>query len=230
MVKQYVVHGESAYHGAQDPAWCEVIKDVKAGVIEKIVIWKVDRLDRRNLLVAVPMVNKALDAGASVEFATQAFIDLSTSQGRIAFAMFVEMANQESQTKSDRIRAKQAALRAAGSFAAGAVPFGYALVQQDGKKVLVPDSVTAPVVRRIFQMIAGGSTLLEVARALTAEGISTGYGKSVWAEGTVRAIIRNAVYRGLLQHGRKVTYAATEPLVTAAEWLNANQALAARGG
>lgn len=227
VIKQYVVHGESAYHGEQDPAWQEVISDVQAGVIEVVVLWKVDRLDRRNLLVAVPMVNKALDAGAAVEFATQAFIDLTTSQGRIAFAMFVEMAHEESKVKSDRMKAKQAALRAAGSFAAGAVPYGYTLVPEDGKKVLVPDTQAAEVVRRIFRAVAAGSTLLEVARSLA--GIPTGYGKAVWAEGTVRAIIRNAVYRGLLQHGRKVTYAETEPLVTAAEWLAANQALASRG-
>ncbi len=64
VVKRYVVHGESAYHGEQDPDWSKVVADVKARVIDAVVIWKVDRLDRRNLLVAVPMVNRALDVEA----------------------------------------------------------------------------------------------------------------------------------------------------------------------
>jgi site-specific DNA recombinase len=151
VVDTVTVHGESAFHGEQDPYWSKAVESDA----DVIVCWKVDRLDRRNLMAAVPMVNRAISAGKRVEFATQQFIDLTTMQGRIAFAMFCEMAHEESKIKSDRTKAKHSALRAAGSWAHGVVPTGYDLDVVGGVKVLKPNA-DAPHVVRVFELAAEG--------------------------------------------------------------------------
>jgi site-specific DNA recombinase len=63
----------------------------------------------------------------------------------------------------------------------------------------VLDPTTAPIVRRIFEAIAGGSTLRALATALTLEGIATPTGRgAVWSLPTLRHILRNPVYIGRL--------------------------------
>ena len=214
------VHGESAFHGEQDPYWAQAI----AADADVIVCWKVDRLDRRNLMVAVPMVNRAIDAGKRVEFATQQFIDLSAMQGRIAFA---KMAHEESRIKSDRIKAKHARLRAAESVT-GKAPYGYQIVAAEGRKIFAPTDAGRAFVPGIFERIASGASLLDVARWLTAEGAETRTGLSVWNEGTIRQIILNGVYAGRVTHNGQ-TFMRCQALVPADVQRRAQETLRARG-
>ena len=218
------VHGESAFHGEQDPYWTRAVESDA----DVIVCWKVDRLDRRNLMVAVPMVNRAIAAGKRVEFATQQFIDLSTMQGRIAFAMFCEMAHEESKIKSDRIKAKHANLRAVESFMSGRAPYGYEIATVDGRKTLLPTEAGRQYVPGIFERIASGASLLDVARWLTAEGVETSTGLAVWNEGVIRQIILQGIYAGRVTH-KGTTYMRVEALVTADVQRAAQEALKARG-
>ena len=209
-----VVHGESAFHGEQDPYWTKAV-EADADVI---VLWKVDRLDRRNLLVAVPMVNRALEVGKRVEFATQQFIDLTNMQGRIAFAMFCEMAYEESKIKSDRIKSTHADLRARGSFAHGNIMVGYDIEVRDGIKILVPNDL-APLVREAFELAAEGLSMAKIEARVPGLGLTD--------SGIIR-MIRHPVYRGQVQY-KGVAYASAEPIVSSALWLRANQAINAKG-
>jgi hypothetical protein len=137
------------------------------------------------------------------------------------------MGHHESQTKADRTRIKQAALRAAGSYAVGEIPYGYDVVTlPDGRKTLRPND-QAPVVTRIFKEVAADATFYEVARGLTADGIPTYRGNAIWSEGSIKHIIRRTIYRGHVQY-RRVTYMEVEPLTTAADWLRANEGVKAR--
>jgi site-specific DNA recombinase len=219
---EYVVHGESAFHGEQDPYWSRAVADIESGVIQTVVIWKVDRLDRRNMLVAIPMVNRALDAGGSVEFATQTFIDLTTMQGRIAFAMFCEMAHQESQIKSDRIKAKLPEFRANGALW-GRPPWGYVVTGGRYAKGIEPTDECREIAPIMFAMIRDGSSLREVAEWLDAQGVrprgvqaKDGDGRKLrtldgepviaygrWHEGSVRQTIGNMTYAGRRLDGQR---------------------------
>ena len=52
----FEVHGKSAYKGDQDPDWRKVVRAIEDNEIDVVVCWMVDRLDRKNILHAVPMV------------------------------------------------------------------------------------------------------------------------------------------------------------------------------
>ncbi len=229
VAETYRVHGQSADHGEHEPELRRALADIKAGKIEVLVVWKSDRLERRGAYALMGLIREAMLVGGRLEFVTEPALNNASDPiaGPMLQAFYGAMGQHDSQTKSDRTAIKQAALRAAGSYAMGQVPYGYDIVTlPDGRKTLWPN-VAAPVVARIFKEVAAGSTFSEVARGLTADGIPTYTGGAVWSEGSLKHIIRRRAYRGHLQY-RGVTYMEVEPLTTAADWLAANQGVKAR--
>jgi site-specific DNA recombinase len=208
VVKTYTVHGKSAYKGDQDPDWQRVVKDVKSGKISVVVVWNVDRLDRRNIMHAIPMVNAVLDIDGRIEFATQS-IDLTTMEGRIGFAIYCEQALAESKIKSGRVLAKHNALRAVNAFV-GRPPFGYRIVCAEGcgpvngkhehPKTLEPDPALVPYVKGMAERYLTGSTLTAICEWLDAEGVKPS-GGGMWQPRTVRLILGSPTLVGRRKHG-----------------------------
>jgi site-specific DNA recombinase len=95
------------------------------------------------------------------------------------------------------------------------VPFGYRRngVEEDGQlvfkhdpkrhaKALVEDPKTAPYVVRIFEMRRDQRSWADIARWLADEGIRPARGGSdVWAISTLRNLIENETYVGVLKYG-----------------------------
>ena len=204
----YTVHGKSAYKGAQDPDWQRVVNDVKSGKISVVVVWNVDRLDRRNIMHAIPMVNAVAEVGGRIEFATQS-IDLTTMEGRIGFAIYCEQAHSESKIKSGRVLIKHNALRAANAFV-GRPPFGYRIVCAEGcgpvngkhehNKTLEPDPVLVPYVKGMADRYLTGSTLTAICEWLDSEGVKPS-GGGQWQQKTVRLILSSPTLTGRRRHG-----------------------------
>ena len=187
------MHGKSAYkHGQLDPAWQQVVDDVKAGIIQVVVMWKVDRFDRQNMMHAVPMANMVLDAGGRIEFATQP-IDLSTGPGRMAFAMYCEQAYEESKTKSDRIRIKLDAVRENQALW-GREPFGYQIAEDGKYKYLELDPYESGILKDMVRWyLDDGLTLVAIARKLDELEVPTSNTttRNGWAPKIVKDILRS---------------------------------------
>ena len=83
-------------------------------------------------------------------------------------------------------------------------PYGYKKVYvQDGPKTRPRLELNPPadkVVRRIFQLVLKGKTILDVTKTLNAEGILTTKGKR-WHKATVLKILNNEAYTGTLVWG-----------------------------
>lgn len=98
-------------------------------------------------------------------------------------AFYGAMGHHESQTKSDRTKIKQAALRASGSFSSGTAPFGLQIVElPDGRKTLVA-STDVHIVQRIYKEVSEGSSLGQVVQSLYADRVTTRGGASEGAGG-----------------------------------------------
>lgn len=118
---------------------------------------------------------------------------------------------RERVTRGQRARAERDGLPLSGPTA----PYGYRWVYEtraDGrqrKTRLEEDPTAAPIVRRIFQEVANGATLGEVARGLDADGIPTPSQvrpntirkpiATQWARSTVHKMIANLYYAGAAQ-------------------------------
>jgi DNA invertase Pin-like site-specific DNA recombinase len=200
VARTYTARGKSAYKkGELDAAWREVVDDVKAGLIQVVVLWKVTRLDRQNLMHPVPMVNMVLDAadkagrnlGARIEFVTQP-MDLTTSQGRIAFAMYCEQAYTESKDKSDNVKIAKASIRRNGKFD-GRIPYGYRVVGTvKYEKHLEPDIPgTGEVMRDIVKWYLEGDTLAAIANRLDGMRIQVPNHKKPSGKGWSPATLHN---------------------------------------
>ena len=85
------------------------------------------------------------------------------------------------------------------------VPYGYHHVARQGDVVahVVIDNVQAEVVRKIFRWHADESTSIrQIAKRLTREGIPTPKGNSRWGESSVHKIVRRDDYVGTLNYNR----------------------------
>ena len=84
-------------------------------------------------------------------------------------------------------------------------PYGYkrVLVQDGAKKrpkLELDPASRRLVVRRVFDMVLQGRSILEVTKTLNAEGIPTTNGKK-WLKTTIHTMLDNEVYTGALVWG-----------------------------
>jgi hypothetical protein len=114
------------------------------------------------------------------------------------------------------------------------VPFGYRRnADADGVKVdsgrdakaLVPDPHVAPLLAGIFERRADGHPWAAIARWLDEHGVAPktpkrrdGRGTGAWTVSTLKNMIANEVYLGVVQLGARRLEGAHEPLVTRALW------------
>jgi site-specific DNA recombinase len=127
------------------PALQRLLSDIKAGTVQIIVVYKVDRLTRS--LADFAKIVEVLDAhGASFVSVTQQF-NTTTSMGRLTLNMLLSFAQFEREIAGERIRDKIAASKAKGMWMGGNVPLGYDV--KDRK--LVVNETEAATVRLIFR-------------------------------------------------------------------------------
>jgi DNA invertase Pin-like site-specific DNA recombinase len=119
----YRVHGASAFHGKHEPELRRVLDDMRAGRISVLVVWKSDRIDRHEKLGA--LLREAQGYGGRIEFVTEPELNMLAGLGGRVMTVVKEWSNaEESRSKSDRVKAKHAALRASQSWASGKAPYG----------------------------------------------------------------------------------------------------------
>jgi DNA invertase Pin-like site-specific DNA recombinase len=140
-------YDDPAYSGGNldRPALQQLLKDIDAGRIDVIVVYKIDRLTRS--LADFAKLVEAFDA-KSISFVavTQQF-NTTTSMGRLTLNVLLSFAQFERELSSERVRDKVAASRRKGKWMGGTVPLGY-----DAKdKKLVINDIEAETVRYVFK-------------------------------------------------------------------------------
>ena len=175
------------------PALKRLLADVEAGLIDVIVVYKIDRLSR-SLMDFARLVEIFERNHVTFVSVTQSF-NTTTSMGRLTLNILLSFAQFEREVIGERIRDKVAASRKRGMWMGGYVPLGYDV--QDRK--LVVNENEAATVRMIFQRFAliGSATML--AKALAAEGVLNKRGKVV-DKGFLYKLINNRVYLGEAVH------------------------------
>src|SRR5829696_1638122 len=127
------------------PALQLLLKEVEAGNIDVIVVYKVDRLIR-SLADFAKLVELFDRHDVSFVSVTQQF-NTTTSMGRLTLNVLLSFAQFEREVTSERIRDKIAASKRKGLWVGGMVPLGYEL--KDGKLLIVKEE--AEQVRTIFK-------------------------------------------------------------------------------
>src|SRR5712672_1813176 len=222
-VCQRAAYDDGGFSGAtmDRPALQQLLADVKAGRVDTIVVYKIDRLTRS--LADFAKIVEILDAkGASFVSVTQQF-NTTTSMGRLTLNVLLSFAQFEREVTGERIRDKIAASKQKGMWMGGWVPIGY-----DRKdRTLAINKTEAATVRTIFDLLLKLKNVqrvqAELARLnLTTKPYATPRGRAVgglsFARGHLYKILSNPLYIGEIEH-RGVRYPGQHPpLIDGATW------------
>ena len=182
-------YDDGGYSGGnmERPALKRLLQDVQNGLVDIIVVYKIDRLTRS--LMDFSKIVEVLDKhNASFVSITQHF-NTTTSMGRLTLNMLLSFAQFEREVTGERIRDKISASKKKGMWMGGKPPLGY--YRKDKK--IYPDEEKAKLVTSIFQkyVVLKSTTLLKDWLA------EQGYNISV---GNLNCILRNKAYIGLVGH------------------------------
>ena len=175
------------------PGLRSLLADVDAGLVDVIVVYKIDRLSRSLMDFArlVEIFDRNQVTFVSI---TQSF-NTTTSMGRLTLNILLSFAQFEREVIGERIRDKVAASRKRGLWMGGFVPLGYDVIDRK----LVINQAEAATIRRIFERFVelGSATLLT--RELVADDVRTKRGKPI-DKGYLYKLFRNRVYLGEAVH------------------------------
>jgi site-specific DNA recombinase len=181
------------------PALQRLLGDVRAGKIDIIVVYKVDRLTR-SLADFAKLVELFDQNAVSFVSVTQQF-NTTTSMGRLTLNVLLSFAQFEREVTSERIRDKIAASKRKGLWVGGMAPLGY-----DSKnRQITANDVEADCVRTIFQSYLKLGSLNLLMADLRKRGIVTKVrtlksGQTIggipFTRGPLAYLLRNRFYIG----------------------------------
>ena len=175
------------------PALQRLLADVEAGLIDVIVVYKIDRLSR-SLMDFARLVEIFDRNHVTFVSVTQSF-NTTTSMGRLTLNILLSFAQFEREVIGERIRDKFAASRKRGMWMGGYVPLGYDV--QDRK--LIINEAEAATVRMIFKCFAAIGSATKLAKALVSESVRTKSGRPV-DKGYIYRLLNSRVYLGEATH------------------------------
>lgn len=175
------------------PALKQLMAECRAGNIDVILVYKIDRLSRS--ICDFAELTKFFDQYNVSFCSVTQDINTSTSSGRMMLNILMTFAQYEREIIGERIRDKFAASKRKGMWMGGAVPLGYRV--QDRKLVVVDEE--AETVRHIYRRYLDLQSPKRIAIELNAKGLKTKTGRP-WNKGNLHHILRNCVYIGKVSH------------------------------
>jgi DNA invertase Pin-like site-specific DNA recombinase len=197
------------------PGLKALLADIAAGLIDNVVVYKVDRLTR-SLLDFAKLVEAFDKAGVSFVSVTQSF-NTTTSMGRLTLNMLLSFAQFEREVTAERIRDKISAFKQRGMWMGGTPPIGY---RPDGRTLAIVEEAAA-IVRHIFERYLELGTVRALHDELIQQGIrqprrATTAGRTFGGTSFGRAqlynLLKNPLYVGRIWHGSK-TYPGNHPAI-----------------
>lgn len=214
-------YDDGGYSGGniERPGIQKLLEDIKAGKVDIIVVYKIDRLTRSLMDFAklVELFDKHQVTFVSV---TQSF-NTTTSMGRLTLNVLLSFAQFEREVTGERIRDKIAASKKKGMWMGGQVPLGYDLKD---RKLLVNEK-EAGLVRKIFDMYLKARSVIRLIDILNRDGDRTKAGKS-FTRGMLYTLLANPLYIGKIQHKHKVYDGNHPPIINQEIWSKAQDILA----
>lgn len=189
------------------PALKQLLEDIGAGLVDQIIVYKIDRLTRS--LADFSKIVDVLDASeASFVSVTQSF-NTATSMGRLTLNMLLSFAQFEREVTAERIRDKIAASKRKGLWMGGYVPMGY---DPDGRslKINVCESKTISKLYDLYEQhqtvrgVKEESDRLGLRTKMRTSRSGTTSGGGHFDRGHIHHVLTNPIYAGRIRHKDKV--------------------------
>jgi DNA invertase Pin-like site-specific DNA recombinase len=181
------------------PGFQQLFKDIEAGEIDAVVVYKIDRLSR-SLRDFGRLMETFERREVSFVSVTQQF-NTGSSMGKLTLNILMSFAEFEREVISERTRDKVAGARRRGKWTGGTVILGFRL--ENHRLAIVQEE--ADVVRQIFGLYLRTRSLGIVAEKLNSLGhrqktYVTSAGRTIggraWDKYSVQRILRNPLYSG----------------------------------
>ena len=190
----YKVYNDAGFSGATTnrPALQRMISDIKAGKIDRVLVYKLDRLSRsqKDTLTLIDDVF----LGNNCDFVSMSEnFDTSSPFGRAMIGILAVFAQLEREQIKERIIMGKHARAKKGLFGGSPrVPIGYDYI--DGK--LVTNEFEKMQIIKIFNDYANGKGILKILKELNDAGYCHKYGE--WLDRTLRNVLRKKTYSGYI--------------------------------
>jgi len=192
-----------------------MLKKAYRGEIDYIITKSISRLSR-NVLDTLNIIRSLKARGINIYFEKENLNSLETEKEiEIDIAFNGVLAQEESRNLSENVQWGYKRKFERGDDFVGKIPMGYK--RDNDEWIVVPEE--ANIIRKIYQLYLGGSTLQQIKEYLEEHQIKTATGKKTWATAVIQKILKNEKYKGdaLLQK----TY--TEDFITGKKSKNAGQ-------
>jgi DNA invertase Pin-like site-specific DNA recombinase len=175
------------------PALQRLLADIEDGLIDVVVVYKIDRLSR-SLMDFSKLVEVFDRNNVTFVSVTQSF-NTTTSMGRLTLNILLSFAQFEREVTAERIRDKVRASRMKGIFMGGTPPYGY----KPKDRKLVIDEEEAKNARWIFSRFLEIGSATELAREVARRGIRTPRGNAM-SKNFLYRMLNNRAYIGEAVH------------------------------
>ena len=216
------------------PALQKLLQDARDGVVDCVMVYKVDRLTRS--LLDFARIMDVLDKhGVNFVSVTQQF-NTTGSLGRLTLNILLSFAQFEREMIAERAKDKMSAARRKGRWVGGIPMLGYDL--SDKGAALVVNANEAARVRAIFDLYLKHGSLIPVVQDLdrrgwrmkawtTREGRSAG--GSPFTKTTLHNMLTNAIYAGKVEFDGEIYAGEQERIVDDDSWNRVQETLNLNG-
>ena len=195
--ENFKVYQDSGFSGKNTnrPAFHAMMQDIENGLIDKVVVYRLDRISR-SILDFADFINILEANKVSFVSATEKF-DTSNPMGRAMLYIIIVFAQLERETIAERVKDNYYARVRKGAWGGGPAAFGFDLIRTtiDGKKATIyQPNEKIEVVRRIFELYSLPHTsLADVQRQLIQDG-SVSSGGVNFDNVKLASILKNPAY------------------------------------
>ncbi len=197
-------YDDGGFSGAnmERPAFQRLLRDVEAGAVDAIAVYRLDRLSRS--IADFSQLIRLLDKHGVAFISVSERFDTSTPMGRMVLNLLATFAQFERETIAQRTKDKMGAARRRGMWTGGRPVLGFDVVD----KHLVVNESEAEHVRRAFRLYLELGSTMGVAEELATLGIRNKVwtnaagakaGGRAFGKGTIKALLRNPLYAGLVR-------------------------------
>jgi len=185
------------------PALQRLLEDIRHGLIDAVVVYKVDRLTR-SLADFAKMVEVFDAQGVSFVAVTQQF-NTTTSMGRLTLNVLLSFAQFEREVTGERIRDKIAASKRKGIWMGGCPSIGYDVCDRR----LVVNQAEATTVRQIYHRYLEVGSVPKLKKDLDRDGVVSKIrvsrkgirsGGRSFSRGALYELLSNPIYIGEIRH------------------------------
>lgn len=193
--KVYKDAGISAKNMSGRPAFQQMLEDMRAGKINYIVAYKLDRVTRsvRDLEVLI----SELEEHHCYLVCDRDDVNTSTANGRFFVRMLTVLSQLEIEIVSERTKFGLTGAIKSGHIP-GTCPLGY---KRNESKKMVIDETTKDVIIRIFNLYLQGKSYQTIANILNEEKVLE---PKKWDDSTIEKIINNKIYVGDYERFKRV--------------------------